>query len=259
MFCTQSFSLLSGFDSEYVEVDVIHPHFAHEPDTTIGPNGELVLYYIAANVSYPECECKDGSTPPNSCNQSLIDFTQFMQYSENGNVNGPWTKEIIFGRNNPLDDPNLAGVITENGTFIGLARDWENGYSSVYLVQSEDWKDGDKYKIDMNKQLFPQLNGGGTEDPFLYFDCDGNYHAIFNNQSPSWIISVCGGHAFSKDGINWIYTGAAFGNFVEFNDGTSFTFSRRERPHFVFDNDQCTPIALTNGATYTLLQPLKGN
>ena len=138
----------------------------------------------------------------------------------------------------------------DNGTFIGLARNWINGYSSIYLVKSVDWKNGSEYIAYYNNSLFPQLIGGGTEDPFIYIDCNDNFHAIFNNQSPDYLIPVCGGHAYSKDGINWIYTGTAFNNIIQYDDATNFTFSRRERPHFVFGNDSCTPIALTNGAQY---------
>ena len=37
---------------------------------------------------------------------------------------------------------------------------------------------------------------------------------------------------------------------VEYTDGTNFTYSRRERPHFVFGDDECTSIAFTNGTQY---------
>ncbi len=60
----------------------------------------------------------------------------------------------------------------------------------------------------------------------------------------------CGGHAYSVDGVNWIYGGASFGNTVQFTDNTNVTFSRRERLHFVFADDKSTPIALTNGVQY---------
>ena len=85
--------------------------------------------------------------------------------------------------------------------------------------------------------------------------------------SPDDLQQICGGHAYSENGVDWIYTGYAYNNIVEFTDGSSITYGRRERPHFIFDSDdKCTPIALTNGvqyggeygdATFTLLQPVK--
>jgi hypothetical protein len=52
--------------------------------------------------------------------------------------------------------------------------------------------------------------------------------------------------------MNWTVSGAAYGNTVEFTDGTSFAFVRRERPHLVWALGQegVTPVALTNGVLY---------
>ena len=80
-------------------------------------------------------------------------------------------------------------------------------------------------------------------------------------------IGIDGGHAYSKDGINWMYGGYSFGDLVQYNDGSSIQLGSRERPHILFNkNDDCTPIALTNGvvdgwgqygdAAYTFLQPI---
>lgn len=193
-----------------------------------------------------------------------------MQYAEKNNFGGPWTRTVVLPtRPTTESDTNLAGVILSNGTFIGFARDWTDG-SEIHLVTSSDWKDGTKYDMTSGKDtiLFPQLIPILTEDPYLYRDCNGGFHAIFHNMSPEDLQTLCGGHAYSQDGVNWIYGGVSFGNTISFTDGTNFTFSRRERPHFIFADDGCTPIALTNGAqyggkygdaTYTLLQPVKSS
>ena len=57
-----------------------------------------------------------------------------------------------------------------------------------------------------------------------------------------WWLDAVGGHAFSEDGIQWTYSGVAWGdpntriqgNIVNFTDGTAFRFTRRERPHLIF-------------------------
>lgn len=256
-----------GYNSPYKRVEVIHQHFAHEPDVTHGPNGEIVLYYSAYNFTgVAECECEDGSTGP-SCKLPPSEFINVMQYAERNHFGGPWTRTVVFPTRPTTDiDTNLAGAILSNGTFIGFARDWSDG-SRIHLVLSDDWKNGTKYDM-KSPELFPQLVPIKSEDPYLYRDCNGGFHAIFHNMSPDDIQMLCGGHAYSMDGINWIYGGSSFGNTVQFTDGTSFTFTRRERPHFIFADDGCTPIALTNGAeyggqygdaTYTLLQPIKTN
>eukprot|EP01083_Nonionella_stella_P050459 134207_1 len=266
-----------GWNSAYRRVKVLHEHFAHEPNAVLGPNGEMVIYYSAFNFSHvAACECTDGSTAPplKRCKPPRRQFMNMMDWSPSGSPNGPWKRTIIFPTRatKRIGDTNLAGVITTNGTFIGMMRvglGWLRGGhigrgSVMYLVTSKDWKDGTKY-MQHEPLLFPQLVSLYTEDPFVYLDCDGNYHTVFHNMSPLNDQSVCGAHAYSKDGINWIYAGSSYGNFVTFMDNTNFAFTRRERPHFIFDDDGCTPIALTNGAqyggkyhdaTYTLLQPI---
>ena len=98
---------------------------------------------------------------------------------------------------------------------------------------------------------------------YPYKDCDGRWHALFHNRSPDGYQTLCGAHAFSQDGVNWIYGGLAFDNTVEYTDGSKFTFIRRERPHLVFDiKDDCTPVLLSSSVTYykdasfTFVQPI---
>ena len=74
--------------------------------------------------------------------------------------------------------------------------------------------------------------------------------------------------------MHWTLGGVAYGNNVNFTDGTNFAFSRRERPHLVWEKGESwetkVPIALSNGVEYgstantagedmifTLVQPLK--
>ena len=101
-------------------------------------------------------------------------------------------------------------------------------------------------------ELFPDLGPSGTEDQFLYQDHEGNYHAYFHNMygtatQSKWWLDATGGHAFSRDGWNWTYTGVAWGcalcrydtaegrgALVHFSDATSFRFTRIERPHLIF-------------------------
>ena len=184
-----------------------------------------------------------------------------MQYSMN--PNGPWSEpEIVFPLR--ITDTNLAGIIKPDGTFVGLDRMWSQYGSQMHVVMASDWKNGSTY-TQYGPILFPELVPLLTEDPFVYLDCNGGYHAIFHNMSPNGDSRLCGGHAYSLDGLNWVYNGMIYNNTIIFNDGSNITYSRRERPHFIFDNDGCTPIALTTGvdyggqygdATFTFLQPI---
>ena len=79
------------------------------------------------------------------------------------------------------------------------------------------------------------------EDPYLYTDTEGSYHALFHAFTPRTAVTkgegglvFPGSHAFSLDGRAWVYTGAAYSNRVVFTDGTATLLARRERPHLVF-------------------------
>ena len=115
----------------------------------------------------------------------------------------------------------------------------------MHLIIGTDWKDGSSYYMDQ-KVLFPQ----NVLSPFFYRDCNGHFHGIFLNQSPADLPVLCGGHAFSDNGLDWIYGGISYDNKVNFTDGSVLAFSRRERTHLVMDDDGYTPIALTTGNQY---------
>ena len=247
---------------------VLREPFAHEPDAIRGPKGEYVLFwseYHYKNMSL--CNCIDGSTSPDCHGPNPTMYNEYMSYSNT--PNGPWSKPVAILGLGRLVDTNFAAVILNDSRLIGFARAWINvpspfTASRMHLVLASDWKDPTTYK-ESPDDLFPHIAANGVEDPFLYRDQNGYFHAIFHNMYPGDIQESCGGHAYSVDGIHWTFGGRSFGNRVEFTDGSSFTFTRRERPHFVFADDGVTPIALTNGAqyggkygdaTYTLLQPI---
>jgi hypothetical protein len=46
-----------------------------------------------------------------------------------------------------------------------------------------------------------------TEDPGLFRDARGNFHMLGH-----WFHNGMGGHAFSKDGLEWTFAGAAYGS-----------------------------------------------
>ena len=55
-----------------------------------------------------------------------------------------------------------------------------------------------------------------------------------------------GGHGFSRDGVSWNYTNAAYNCSVVLESGGLYTYARRERPHLLLD-DAGNPAFLSNG------------
>ena len=129
VFHAQSTKGLNGGPFKYI--DTIHHNFAHEPDAIIGPNGEYVIYYVAYNWTIDECDCShpgDGSTTP-KCNNNMpypAEYITIMQYSTDLSN---WSQEtVVFPLRTEKTglDTNLAGVIKDNGQFVGLMRIWDD-------------------------------------------------------------------------------------------------------------------------------------
>lgn len=92
-------------------------------------------------------------------------------------------------------DTNFAAAIRPNGSLVGLWRDHHirvgvKGKSTIHLVTAVDWKDNSTYVFSTTDLLFSDsaaglANPGGVEDPFVYFDKNGNLHAVFHNLHPA--------------------------------------------------------------------------
>jgi len=262
----------------YTRKDVTWDVFSHEPEVVPGPNGEYVMYFTSNPRSeHGWCNCCrdgqgpcDGSTGPGDCpGGSPGEGNSYMSWTTD--PNGNWSKPIVIFAGYHGGDTNFAPLILPNGSFVGMWRHWGggNGGSRQFLATGTDWKDPSTY-VQHQVELFPDLGGAGTEDQFVYQDADGNFHAYFHHMYGSgtktqWWLDATGGHAFSRDGWHWTYTGVAWGNAtaryntpegqgatIDFSDGTSVKFTRVERPHLVFASKQFRgdPIFLTNSAQY---------
>ena len=175
-------------------------------------------------------------------------------------------------------DTNLAATIRPDGSVVGIGRTIGDPTLVVaHLVEASDWREPESYVGAWDEMLFPDtrlLPYAGVEDPFVYADARGSLHAVFHSQIQDNDERLCGAHAWSIDGKNWTFGGTAWSNrvpFVAAGGVELYRFSRRERPHFVFDADGSI-VALTTGvrygahspaqpdgedACYTLLQPVR--
>ena len=269
---------IGEYNSKYTRKSKLMVPFAHSPDIIYAPNtNEYVLIYVhnlTDNDTPPCLLCKDGISDPicatNNQNMTEVTSIRYINNLSNADDINNWS-DPIWIKTIGVGDSNFAAQINDDGSLIGMIRKTEK---IIYLITASNWKDNTTYIMhsDANngEGIFPYLPEEGAEDMFVYKDCDGRWHALFHNRSPGEPYDseiFCGGHAYSEDGINnWIYGGVAFRNNVIFTNGKHEMFTRRERPHLIFDiNDKCTPVALTSGvqhdayddATYTLLQPIE--
>ncbi|KAI0448601.1 hypothetical protein F5B21DRAFT_518811 [Xylaria acuta] len=113
-------------------------------------------------------------------------------------------------------------------------------------------------------------NTDRSEDPFLWQDKRGNWHFLVH-----YMIDIdlglkgprVGAHAYARHWQGpWTLNNRtlSYNTTVEFTDGTSTVYYRRERPKLYFSGDgNMTPLYLINGVqefnqsgSYTLIQPI---
>jgi len=269
----------------YKREAVQFPVWTHESVVTRGPEGEYVAF-MSYHVpqTRPVCTgCVGGSTNPTCKEPHVLPLISnsdptYMSWAPAGSVRDPnaWSKPVLVLEGHPQMDTNFAAVINTDGSLVGMWRDHQlspgsKGKSTIHLAHATNWKDSSTYTYTVSDVLFGDQgidNPGGVEDPFMYVDAEGNYHALFHMLYPVHPYSR-GGHAFSRDGRNWTWTGQAYDGNATFTDGTHTEFQNGDRPHLIFDKSGQVPIALTTAAgtnwgatgmdhdqTFTLLRPL---
>ena len=277
----------------YSRTNVTWPVFSHEPAATLAPSGEIVLYLTASNPPRaPTCACVNGSTDPGDCGAAAADAAAqrlgdsdptLMTWAPS--ADGPWStpEQLFVGYKGA--DLNFSPIIFKNGSVLAMWRKWTGLGSRVFLATAPDWRNASSYVMHEQQELFQDLSEAGTEDMFIYQAPDGTFHSIFHhmvgiNTTSTWWLVAAGAHAFSRDGVTWEYGGLAWGNSTaqgynaRFTDGTTFHYTRLERPAFVFDEADGLPSFLMNAAqygtgrsasgssggdaAYTLIQPIAG-
>ena len=255
----------------YARLGQLWPTFAHEPVLAVAPTGEVVVFYTASNPPRPAtCACVNGSTDPGACRAAgegrggarrLNKDPSWMSFSAAGAA-GPFSPGVQLWPDYVGADTNFAPLILTNGSLLGMWRRWGGGHggSRVFLATAEDWRNVTGY-VQHREELFPDLGPAGTEDMMLYQDGNGNFHAVFHhmygaNTDTAWWLLAAGGHAYSRDGLTWVYTGLAWGNSTSqgytahFDDGSEYRFTRLERPFVILNETDGDPAFLACAAQY---------
>lgn len=193
--------------------------------------------------------------------------------SSNGSVWGEFIDSgILQGNRNPFpyETDNPSPLVFPNGTTWVMFRSWNppgNTTTPIGIARSDSATWNTTYTLPTAP--VPQGYTNSTapiyvplEDPFMWFDTEsGTYHALFHNMGGCGEV---GCHAFSEDGFSWFMARTCpYTSLVQFQDGSSITYARRERPHLVF-NKLGQPAFLSNGVqetwendhSYTLVQSI---
>jgi hypothetical protein len=172
-------------------------------------------------------------------------------------VTGPWTRRDKYAMHvsNPaiLVKPDLSIYV------FGRLRDSEQVNRGIAFTAPT--YDGPYTVLANGDNLLP--NNNELEDPTIWW-ANNQYNVLLNDwKSKATRIFKAGAQYYSKDGLHYdlMSSQPVFTKKVIFDDGTSETFSRRERP-FVYTNDKEEVVALftaclpTNGPARVVVQPV---
>ena len=231
--------------------------FAHEPDVVFGPGGELVIvlsYFELPNSTEAHCTaCADGISlaldSKTGCGPNRTHaFRQMLAVAPG--FDRPFGAPFeIVGPSSFVSDWNLAITINASGSAVGVIRELFPWAASNFS-NNATWH---AVNVEPGGSQGPPLPDSSVEDPHIYVDRRGVFHAVVHSQEQTpggAMLEFCGGHAYSLDGATWHYTGFAYGNAANYSDGSWQAFARRERPHLLFAADGVTPIALSNGVQF---------
>ncbi len=150
-------------------------------------------------------------------------------YAYSDSLTGDWIRsETSIAL--PPDSNNPAIINDDQGRYLLYFRD---GNLKVSVARSEKLEG--PYEV-LNDNLCPK---GIIEDMFVFREADGSYVMFAEDAGGAYTGDPKAGVRFkSKDGINWGDDVPSYGFDVEYDDGSTVTLQRRERPFVLCDGDR---------------------
>jgi hypothetical protein len=265
----------SGPAGPYVFEAEIVGTFAHNPTVVYSEAEKLYLMYsIGCPQTVPDtCQTVDITCDPgNFLNGesgismwSSPDLYSWKFHGQvlQGDVNGTWDADTTNPSPFPLwsaSDRTHEMLLAYRGCPFNC-----NGGAEQISVASAPTFTG-PYTRAHKLPVFQESN----EDPFVWRDKRGNFHMLLHSLEADGGFGSgpkVGRHAYARkwDG-EWTFNNntLTFSTLVNYTDGTSIDYYRRERPQLFFSEDgEMTPLFMTNGvqemdspASYTLVQPI---
>ena len=250
--------------------------FAHNPTVVYSPADKLyLLYYIGCSFSAPAVCTGPSFTcgPGNDLNaesgisvQSSPDLKTWTPHGQvfSGDNGTNWDADVTNPSPFPLYspyNPTAEILLAYRGCPYNCG-----GAELINFAMAQRFK-GPYTKIE-SQPIFQN----GNEDPFVWQDKRGNFHLLLHSLEAGGAFGdgpKVGRHAFAREFEGpWTFNNQtlAFNTTVQYTDGTSVNFYRRERPQLFFSEDgRMTPLYLTTGVqevnspqSYSVIQPLGG-
>lgn len=264
----------TGPAGPYVSPVQVIGMFAHNPTVVWSPyDKQYLMYHIGCPQPMPDlcgptkftCGAPDGQS-----GITVHSSPDLTTWTRQGMVmNGTYDKDVW---DRTATNPSAWPLYTsENRTQAMLLAYRGNSlnstnFSSGNLAVSPSGFEGPYTRIQKDSLMPVRF-----EDPFLWQDKRGNYHMLVHAQTdgnggrPG--VKQTGRHAYARDYHGpWTYgnTTLAYDALVNFTDGTSINYGRRERPQLLFSDDgNMTPLFMANGVqemgtnmSYTIVSPI---
>jgi hypothetical protein len=159
-------------------------------------------------------------------------------YAYSRSITGPWTRV----ENLAMPFSNPAPLVRKDGSMYVFGR---KSVNDIRIAQA--------YTAAAFDSTYKLLNGGNNllpaqfqlEDPTIWW-ASGQYNVILNDfRADATGIGKAGAQYYSEDGLSYklVSTEPVFTKTLNYDDGSSFTFRRRERP-FVYVDEKGRVTAL---------------
>ncbi|KAI9158130.1 hypothetical protein HJFPF1_06120 [Paramyrothecium foliicola] len=239
----------TGPQGPYTWAQQLFPTFRHNPTTIWSPaENKYLMHFIGRDWELP-----------NTCRSTKVHTNISVTTSTDLRT---WTKpeSVIVNNTNPAAWPLWTPENPTKSMLLGI------GNSDIYLADSYTGP----YTV-AHRPRFTQINESlKSEDPFLWRDKRGFWHMLVHHMVdiPLGLKGPrVGAHLYARNYTGpWHYNNItlAFNTTVDFTDGSTTVYYRRERPKLFFSDDgEMTPLYLINGvqefnspASYTLIQPI---
>jgi hypothetical protein len=249
----------TGPEGPYTYSAEIVSHFAHNPTVVWSEAEKLYLmYYIGCHQSVPStCTNVDFTCGPGNFDdgesgisvQSSPDLKKWTAHGQvmHGNNGDNWDADLTNPSPWPFYTPS-----NKTDAMLLVYRGCAENCSSIEQLNVASSSSGflGPYVKNTPNPIFDNP----VEDPFVWQDKRGNWHLLMHSVEADGGFGSgpkVGRHAYAEhwEGpLTFVNTTLAYNTTIDYDDGTSINFYRRERPQLLFSDDgEMTPLYLTSG------------
>ena len=261
----------------YSHEEIVLPSFHHNP-TVVGPTPDGYYLIFSIGTDDPEqIDCEGGipacATDPKRprCHDGTPETNGRISMSYSRSPVGPWSTKVALPiggvpngqwnckHNNPSAAIRPDGRILlmyHGSTCLPNSDPEQLRGERLGIAEAPHWN-ATFTKRQGGPIVAPSNGTGSHEDPFLFIDQRGHYHAVTHNQAEGNLCgnrtlgSTCGAHLYSRDSYAWsVSRTPVYTHEVLMEGGEMRELQTRQRPQLIFDPRTRQPTTLFNGASF---------